>query len=286
MIAIESNPQFLDIPNNRYHAATDWVSKSMLSAFADCPAKFAHLYLDGGKREETAALRIGSAVHLYAFEPEKWDAGYYVMPEGIKRDARHKAFQEQMAAAGDRTILKPEEFEQVEGMANSLIRNQKAVALLRGLKVIEHSVFWRDEEHGVNLRCRPDVVRLDTRMIINLKTARSARPESFFRSAFDLHYDLSVAMECRGFEAVSGEKTTEYIFLVIETEAPYVVEAYNCFEPIPDQPMTYRDLGEYRLRNYLQRFAECRAANRWPSYTENITPMQAPSWQLRRLEDM
>ena len=276
--------KMLDIAPERYHARLDFVSKSMLSVFADSPAKFKYVYLDGGEKPESDAMRLGTAAHLYALEPEKFSGRYYVMPDGIRRDERTKAYQEQLAIAAGRTILKPAERDQIEGMANSLMRNPKAVALLKGDKAIETSIFWRDAEHGVNLRCRPDVIRLSDGVIVNLKTTRSARPETFFRAAYDMHYDVSVAMESRGFQAATGRQAAEYVFLAIETEPPYIVEAFNSFEACTDEGLTYRDIGEYRLRKLLARYSECVRENRWPSYQDNISPMRVPAWELKRLE--
>lgn len=277
--------KLLDIPPECYHSRLDFVSKTMLSVFADTPAKFEYVYLKGGERPASDAMRLGTAAHLYALEPEKFNGEYYVMPDGIKRDERHKAYQEQLAIAAERTILKPQERDVIEGMANSLMKNPKAVALLRGQKAIEMSIFWRDVEHGVNLRCRPDVIRLDDGVIVNLKTTRSARPDAFHRAAYDMHYDVSVAMECRGFEAASGQKATEYVFLAIETEPPYIVEAFNSFEACGENGLSYRDIGEYRLRTLLEKYSECVRTNRWPSYQDNISPMRIPAWQLRQLEN-
>jgi hypothetical protein len=274
---------FCDIPGEQYHAELEFLSKSMLSVFADVPARFEDSYIKGRKSLELSVLNVGTATHLLALEPDQFDDRFYTLPEGHRRDKRTEAHREQLAQANGRTMLTYSEYAMVLGMAESLRRNPKAKALLGGQKLVETSIFWRDKEHDVNLRCRPDVVR-DDGIIVNLKTAASAKPEAFFRSAFDLHYDLSVAMECRGFEAASRRAAAEYIFLVIEKDPPHIIEAYNSFEKIPGQSLSYRELGEKRLRILLEKYKACVASNRWPTYNDSIEPMRAPEWQLKQME--
>lgn len=270
--------------SEEYHSRVDFVSKTMLSVLADSPAKFEYVYIKGGERPESDAMRLGIAAHLYALERPQFDREYHVMSNTIKRDARHKAYQEQIVEANGRTILKESELAQVRGMGESLLRNPKAVALLGEERLVERSIFWHDVEHGVNLRCRPDVIRLKDGIIVNLKTARSARPETFHRTAFDMLYDVSVAIECRGLEVVTRQPATEYVFLAIETEPPYIVEAYNCFERCTAEGLNYRDIGEHRLRRLLETYAKCVRTETWPSYQDGITPMQVPAWALKQLE--
>lgn len=273
-----------EMPNEQYHAATEYISKTMLSVFADCPAKFDWIYNQGGEKPATDAMRLGSAAHMYALERDKFDSRYYTVPEGTIRNAKHAAYKEQLEIAGEREILTAKQMAQIEGMAASLLKSKKARLLLEGDVLIEKSIFWMDEEHQAPLRCRPDVIRVKNGIVVGLKTTASAEPEAFHRTAWDKLYDVSVAMECRGYEQAMGKPASEYVFLVIETEAPYIVEAYNCFEPFGDGGLTYFDVGEFRLRKLLKRYMECVRDNRWPSYTNNIEPMRVPAWQLKQLE--
>jgi len=264
-----------------YQAAKDHLSKSMLSDFSDCPARFKYLHIDGGDKEETPSLRLGSAVHTLALEPEKWKAEYYRMPQKedgkeIVRNASHAAYKEQLAIAAGRIILTTKEYEQVEAMANAMAANPVAVALLKSPGFVESSILW--EREGLKYRCRPDLMRNDG-LIVDLKTARSAKPSFFFSDASSMDYDLSVALTAQGYEALHGTPPQEYVFLVIESEAPYIIEAYSTFET-SELGISYHNYGLSRLTSLIERYRECKASNKWPAYSGKITPMKPPKWAI------
>jgi hypothetical protein len=270
------------LPIEEYHQRTGWLSKSMLSVFADCPAKFKYQYIDGNRRQETQALRLGNAVHTFVLENAKFRERYHVMPEDVRRDARTKAYQEQLAEAAGRAILKPDDFETIKGMSAAMRNHKKVLALLDVPGKIEASIFWTDPVTGLKMRCRPDFLR-DDGLIVDLKTAASAAPKDFMRSAYDLNYDISVALTAAGYRALTGSEPAEYVFIVQEKEPPYVVEAYNTFSPFADG-VTYADVGEYRLRKLIEAYRHCLKNNRWPGYSDKIEILGVPHYELKNLD--
>lgn len=269
------------MPMEKYQASHEFISKSMLGVFDDCPAKFKYLYIDGNEKPRTKSLRLGTAIHTLALEPEKFRSEFYVLPmkddgKEIIRNASHAAYKEQLAIAADREVLSNSEYEQIEGMANSLTRNTMAINALKGAGFIESTIMW--EQDGMKFKCRPDLMKNDG-LIIDLKTAKSAKPRIFMSDARSYGYDLSVALTSRGFQALHGKPAEEYIFLVIEPEVPYVVELFTSFETDENTGQSYLDSGSNRLDAIIERFKECQASKIWPNYTGgSITPMSQPAW--------
>ena len=109
----------------------DAVSNSMLSLLKRSPWTFYKTYVtqdpaEKMESEETDAMRLGSAVHMLALEPEKFGAEYLVLdgpinsrterPYGRESDKFKAWLEAENNANGDgRTILIREEF--AEGLA-------------------------------------------------------------------------------------------------------------------------------------------------------------------------
>lgn len=286
-----------DMPMEEYQARTDALSKSMISAM-DCPAKFKYEYIDNGKREEGDHFSIGTAVHTLALEPEQFEARFHILPAvyvngkgetaTFRKDPRMQIYKDELAKAGDKTILDHADYIDVQSMAASLIANPTAVALLKRPGLIEPSIFWTDEETGLQHKCRPDFLG-DDGLVIDIKTGKSAKPSLFQKDAFELKYDLSVALTSRGVKALRGS-IENYVFILIEKTAPFVVECYDAFRPWQDATedmaaVSYHDVGAHRLDIYIARYRECLKTGVWPGYNGGkIMPMSVPSWAMKQLE--
>lgn len=308
---------YKDMGIKQYHDETDFISKSMLCDFADCPARFKHRYIDGGAKKESKSLRIGNAVHTLALEPELWKSGYYVLPKTyyndkaeekpFKNDLRMQVVQDEFMAAGynvfkdedgkwqaeetekSKIVLTPAEFEQVEQMAAALNKNAYAVSLLSGAGYVEASIFWEQEvedpETGeivkVKLRCRPDKM-CNSGLIVDLKTARSVKPALFNHDAYNYNYHLSVALTFMGYEALYGKPPEEYAFIGIEGSEPYIVECFGSTKPMDELTgLSYLDFGRMHLNKLLQQYVVCKRTGIWPGYQEEIGDMAVPKWALR-----
>ncbi|NBO40554.1 MAG: hypothetical protein EBU92_03265, partial [Betaproteobacteria bacterium] len=56
-----------------------------------------------------------------------------------------------------------------------------ACTLLDGDIAIENSMFWTDQETGIECRARPDIIRPDG-LIVDLKTTQDAGASAFAKS--------------------------------------------------------------------------------------------------------
>jgi len=276
---------FEDMTIEDYHDRLDVQSKTMLKEFIDCPARYKYKYFDGGveKEKQKDHMNLGHAVHTLALEPHLFDKTYYILPEGIVRNKKHKAFQEQLKEANGRKIIRTEDLVNIEGMANSLKANKQALALLDAPGKIEASIFWTDPETGLKCRARPDFMRDDS-LIVDLKMSYTAEPKLFQNTAFNMCYDVSAALTTRGYEALYGKKPDNYVFLVIEPEPPYIVEGYDAFRPFEDG-VSYLNVGNTRLNAALNRLVECKKTGHWPGYNNGIKPLGIPYYAKKLLDE-
>ena len=296
---ITQNARIVQMSNEEYHARPE-VSKSDLALFADAPRLYQWHKLEGNPRKPpTDAMIIGSAAHAMALEADLFQKLFYILPEfgpdGKKliRSTAHKfegCWNDHVKAAGSRTILREQDMVKVEGVANALTKNPTSRILLESRKgqpgaadhTTETSIFWTDEEFGIDCRCKPDDLRSDD-VCIDLKISDSAEPEAFGRSAANFLYDLSVAHTAAGFEALTGRPLKDYCFLVVEPTAPFILSCFTAME-VFDGKQSVFDIGRERRRNLLRRFKACKAANHWPQYVEGYMPLRFPGWELKKLE--
>jgi exodeoxyribonuclease VIII len=261
-------------------------SKSQLVEMA-CPRRFQHYYINGGERKETDALRVGSAAHVLALEPELFNKQFYVLPEGIIRNPKHAAYKEQLDIAGERMVLTQAQHKEVLDVSKAVARDRIADVVLNTAGKIEATIIWHDEATGLYLKTRPDFLR-DDGIAVDLKTCLTAEPEAFARAAYDKGYDISVAMTFEGYKALTGNDLKDYIFLAVEKSAPNIIEAYNSFAPFdkgdPSQ-MTYYAVGDWRYKALLDKLVDSLSKNKWQTYRGKITPMSVPSWELKKLEN-
>ena len=95
-------------------------------------------------------------------------------------------------------------------------------------------------------------------------------------------------MTTEGYQALYGKLPDNYVFLVIEKEPPYLIEAFDAFRPCEGSDpsgMSYYDAGVHRFRQALNKYKECRDTNRWPGYSGKISPMRVPFYGLKELEN-
>ena len=263
-----------DLPFFADYLALERLSPSGAKLMARSPAHYqwsrAHPY------PETPALLEGSALHALILEGRAtYERGFAILPECDGRTTAGKAikarFQEE--AEGKR-ILTAVQGEKVEAMAAAVFRHPLIPALLEG-GIPELSMTWEDSESGTPCKGRLDLARLTDGVIVDLKTAQSAAPGDFARSALNYAYHLQAAAYVSGCKAL-GEEVRDFILVDCEKSPPYPAAAYR----LPDAAL---ELGRRRWRESCALYAQCRESGRWPGYGDGITELVLPNWAMSEL---
>lgn len=181
-----------------------------------------------------------------------------------------------------RIILQQEEWDKVQHMRRALENHPAARALLFSDKlqgVAELSIYWRDPETGILLRCRVDWAqdRINKGYIlpVDLKTADDASEEGFLRHVANYRYDVSEQMYLAGMEAATGTRPPAMPFVVVENKPPYAVAVYTCGP-------NFRATGLAQFRADVNRYAECLDSGIWPGYPDTVQTVDAPGWHVQR----
>jgi len=221
----------------------------------------AHALNGAEEHETTDALDFGTALHAYILHPAaKFEAMVAIQPETIARRAgkEWEAFRE--ANAG-KVILRPDDMAAIEHMTAVALVNERAAPLLDGDPATnEMAILWTDEETGVRCKCRLD--SFAEGWVVDLKTTEDARPHGFRRSVIKYGYHFKGAFYLAG-AAAAGLDPQGLAWVAMEKSRPYGVAVYT-MTPGDD----WHRAGEAIMRKALRAYAECRASNIWPSYTQ------------------
>jgi hypothetical protein len=226
--------------------------------------------------DATPALLFGRAVHARILEPESFAERFAIAPKVDRRTKEGKAtWAAFVEAHPDASHLSEADGEMVTEIAESVFRHRLASPLLTD-GAQEMSGFWTDPETDIHCRCRFDWLRYD-RIGVDLKTTADASPDAFARSIAKYGYHVQAAWYAMGYEAITGEALTDFVFLCVEKAAPYAVGVYR----IDSAALA---LGERQARRALAIIAECQARDHWPAYPDSVEPVSVPEWLWRAAE--
>lgn len=215
-----------DLTNEQYHAHPA-ISHSMIMSFLKSPAKCWYNYIRDNAadfREETEAMRFGTAVHTAILEPKEFEAQYtqFVKLSGTGSVVINKLAMEEIKRSG-KTIISDQDQAIIDLMKTNFGQCGYAKECL-DKSTIEGSVFWKDAESGVDLKCRPDF--FTENVAFDLKTSGNVDPYDFGKSVYDYGYHVQAAMNLDGLTAVTGREYSAFVILAFEKTKPYPLVAY------------------------------------------------------------
>lgn len=267
--------------NDAYHA-NEAISASGLKLIGRSPLHYWAAYIDPNRapREETPALRLGTAIHTAVLEPMRFAAEYAVAPKVDRRTKEGKetwaAFEAECAAAG-KNVISDGEFATCMAISERLNRHPAASVLFRS-GIAETSMFWVDPETEVVCKCRPDWL-IKGVACVDVKSTQDASAVAFARSVWNYEYHMAAAWYLDGMKICLGEQApSAFIFAAFEKEAPHAVAFYNA-----DAEMI--ELGRREYRRRLKIYAACKRSNVWPGYDPSITSLSLPAWVLKAAND-
>lgn len=218
----------------------------------------------------TAAMKNGTLTHTLFFEPHKFEEEYAVMPKFDKRTKFGKEGAEQFEAENDGKIIIDEyAYERAKAISASA-KAHPLVADLIANGDAEVTMQW--EQYGVKCKARVDFLTSAT--MLDLKTCSDASPSGFARQIANFSYHLQAAHYANGFKEITGIELDRFVFIAVESEAPYAVGVY-----------TIDEAGLWSGRKLLKQAADAyKKALKGPSkvaaYVDSITTLSLPSYAL------
>lgn len=271
---------FKDISYREY-AKMKGLSNSALSKIAISPVHYKQSLETPQK--QTEALTFGSLLHCLVLETENFDRDFAIEPLGInKRTNDGKEILAQFYLENENKIIVTEkQVELAHLLKNKIMEHKYAKKLLTGNGDTEVSLFWADEETGVICKGRPD--KICNKVIVDLKTTKSAKPEDFIKNAYKYNYHKQAYWYSWGYEECFKEAPKGFVFVAVEKEPPYAVCVYEATE-------LFKRVGEIEARENLLTYKECVDKDKWWGYDGEkpiIHELDPPQWILNKyLEDL
>lgn len=157
-----------------------------------------------------------------------------------------------------------ESYDTIEKMLTSCYSDSTIKKLIENTDY-QLSLFWTDEETGLNLKTRPDICKTKKNVVVNLKTTLDGSPKAFSRDLVKFDYPLQACVEIKGCIA-SGlmPQVDNYFWLVVEKVEPFNATIYEFIES--DIRSTMMEL-EY----YLNIIAKAQKESFYPGYTQQAS---------------
>ena len=258
-----------------------------------CPARYFHYITEAVEDEDaTKEKDFGKAFHMAFLEPERFDDVYAVAPTDCPRDMRRfrdakKPSDETLrsiawwdefeAKNAGKVFLSAKAMEDCRGMAESLRRlpiEFPGVKILCGellaLCQTEVSVYWVDEETGIQCKLRADLFSEELAFAGDLKSAKSASRAGFSRAINARRYHVAHAHYCEGFRAI-GLPVRSFALLPVEKVKPYVAASWHVDSVSEERGWALRQRAMRRLK-------QCLDTGHWPGYTTTVQPIGIPAY--------
>ena len=279
---------------SEYHAIKA-LSNSSLSVLKRSPTEFYKRFVTEDPKErmtveESGAMLLGSAVHMLALEPERFDAQYVVLDGPINPTTKKpygrdtKAFErwmlDQLGASnangiGNRKILIREEFAESLAIAKAFQAHPVIAAIMasRAEKFFESEYGLQYEgscNFRVDLKCKIDFVCPSERLIIDLKTTSDPSPYAWSWSAEDFGYHRQAAIYTDAMQAKYGEPF-RFLFGVVRSKEPYEAAVYEL-----DAESINRGRSEYEA--LIEEYVDRKAKNDWlGEWQRGVFPINVPT---------
>ncbi len=256
------------LSNEQYHSS-EGISNSGLTLIDRSPSHF-----KASRSEPTRAMEIGTAIHCAILEPEIYQRDYRVIDCESRASAIYKAACKERDSS---LVLTQSEGDKVSGMHDSFYAYGPARGFMDMPGHNELSVYAKDPETGVLVKCRFDRL-LDCGIAVDLKKTQDARPEAFTRSIDNYRYYVQAAFYMDVYKWATGEDLQSFNFAAIEEAAPHGCRVY----PIDALSIEF---GRMAYRSALNTYADCLAADKWPGYTEEVQEIGISNWLVSKFED-
>jgi hypothetical protein len=267
------------IPSDRYHSAditpTPALSSSMAKELTkSCPAKmwFNSSLNPQRIREDKPAFDLGTAIHAAVLEPHTYADKVAVVQADDWRTKAAREARDAARAEGKVPLLAHQDAE-VQSIAAAIRSHKVASKGLSGPGEAELSGFWQDGVTGIWMKIRPDYLWYSGTFCLDLKSAATANPDEFARSAYKFGYHQQDAFYRDGIQAITGA-APKFWFIAAEKDEQALVTVCSWHDDAVEA-------GRILNRRAVETFARCLSTGEWPGYRNPETPDRDTAFVLR-----
>lgn len=238
-----------------YLGKKDFISASDLKTFLKSPLTYHYEKTNPKNEGDKRHFAVGSALHEFIMEPQQFHKNFLVSPKFDKRTKQGKEeYAEFMMKAEGKTVIDTQEMEMIMLMSENVKQNKTFLELLENSHY-EISCYTKDEQTGLNVRLRPDILPTSKSTIVDIKSCLDSSPRRFKNDVYNFGYSLSASyyLDFLGRE--------NYVFAAVEKSAPYQASLYV----LNDEMVEY---GRFQYRMALDLLKWSLDNNFWCDYVQ------------------
>ena len=270
----------------QYHA-NPAISHSKLECYRRRPALYFKKYVAKTlpPPEESAAFRLGSAVHCAVLEEKEFASRYVLRPDCDRRTKEGKIqFAEFAAQHAGKTLLDADEMAQVVAMREAVAAHPIASQLLNdGLP----EMTWRKEQPNAlgALQCRTDwfsscgcELTDGEPYALDLKTVESLDSDAFRnfeRAAFSYGYHRQAGFYLPLINEIFKLSVSQMYYVAVEKVEPFGVAVYKLSDDAIARGQDENIADLVRLKRSLE-------TNDWPNIEPTVHELKLPAWYDKR----
>lgn len=249
--------------NDVIYRAADGLANSDCLMVQNNPGNFVWSKSAPRNNAKSKTTDIGTALHCAILEPEKYKE-HIVISEFKGRTA--KGFEAEQKENVNKVVLTKDEYDQVNLMAQSVFSHPSAKSILDLAGDCESSVFVKDKETGVSLKCRPDKDAVQSAgIVIDVKTTASIddwrSDKEWINPLYKFNYGHGASFYTDVLEQHYGTEIDSFIFLVVQNSVELGRYPVAVFQ-ISRQELI--DLGFWdRHRANINEFSRCKSDDDW-----------------------
>ena len=218
-------------------------------------------------------MALGSLAHCALLTPELMDSEYIVSPHA---DYRKKEAQEWKAAnlESGKTIVSQDDWDKANDISDVI----RACNEFPRMYSPEVAVFG--EIDGVKVKGMIDIVPETGSALYDLKTINKIESlNDLQRKILDYGYHWQAALYLDLWNAASGENRDEFVFIFIETSAPYETAFVRLGPALIELGRT--GSGSKKYSGYMDAITlwkKCVSTNCFPKQVDGIQTIDIPAW--------
>lgn len=167
----------------------------------------------------------------------------------------------------------------IEGMV-AAVRSDELTRRLFDQGEAEQSLFWVDDETGVNLRARLDWLTYpagERPYCVDYKTSVTANPAKVGKVVSDFSYHIQDVFYRSGMIALGLDPDPAFLFVFQEKTPPYLLSVVELDEEA-------RAVGHQLMRQAIEIYDRCVQDDDWPGYPGGVSSASLPYWYVKNLE--
>jgi len=276
---IHENLSIVDYHNNNTHYSSTQIKrvKGSLSEF---------IYYENLKQERKTHFDFGNAFETALLEPDLFDDKVVIFDDDKRPEPKknfgstlNKEYKKRIYDT-DKYVIEQkgkESFETIEYMLESCYKDSVIQSIIKDVG-FQTSLFWTDKVTGLKLKTRPDIIRKNKNVIIDVKTILNGSPQGFSKQLGNLSYPMQACLQMRGVvETGLKERIDNYFWLVVEKNPPFNATLYEFDKE--DWEFCFDEL-DYNISRLSRGLKE----NKFIGYTEfanndsGVLKAQIPLW--------